>query len=53
MHIDIDRERSEIGSGKPYTLDLSLRVEIIRLAMLDARRSTAIDFAENFKSDVE
>jgi hypothetical protein len=51
LDIDIDREKSEIGSCEPCTETLTS--EVIRLAMLDTSRSTAIDFAEHFDSDVE
>jgi hypothetical protein len=51
--MDFDREKSETGSCEPYTDDVTLRVEVVRLAMLDTRMSTAIDFAEHFESDVE
>ena len=49
LDIGIDREKSEIGTCEPCTE--TLRSEVIWLAMLDARRSTAIDFAQHF--DVE
>ena len=51
LDIDIDREKSEIGSCEPCTE--TLRSEVIRLAMLDTSRSAAIDFPEHFDSDVE
>jgi hypothetical protein len=49
LEIDIDREKSEIGSCEPCTE--FLRSEVIQLAKLDTRKSAAIDFAKHF--DVE
>ena len=51
LDIDIDLEKSEIGSYEPCIE--TLRSKVMWLAMLDTRRSAAIDFAKHFEPDIE